>query len=233
MTMCCVLKNLECSQKFHLLNFGEVFREVPGANGAIRKMPAFEITRDGFTFLAMGFTGREAAKWKEAYIDAFNRMEWELVVSSERVLRYEAERLQQIEQQHFALQHHVYAIEPKAKMLDHLLHDDDGTVNLQEAASLLECDVDSLYDFLIDRKWIHRRGAYSTIPYVSKIDAGYLVVRNTLSKSDNKKFRVGKEPLVTAKGIAELSQLIKLYWFDCYHFVAAKKHREVRRPPAA
>ena len=32
------------------------------------------MTKDGFTFLAMGFTGKEAAKWKEAYINAFNAM---------------------------------------------------------------------------------------------------------------------------------------------------------------
>ena len=33
----------------------------------------------GFVFLAMGFTGKDAAQWKEAYIDAFNRMEAELL----------------------------------------------------------------------------------------------------------------------------------------------------------
>lgn len=35
----------------------------------------FEMTRDGFTLLAMGFTGKEALRWKLKYIDAFNRME--------------------------------------------------------------------------------------------------------------------------------------------------------------
>jgi hypothetical protein len=36
------------------------------------------MTRDGFTLLAMGFTGKEALRFKLAYIDAFNRMEEEL-----------------------------------------------------------------------------------------------------------------------------------------------------------
>ena len=31
------------------------------------------MTRDGFTFLAMGFTGPRAAVFKEAYIEAFNK----------------------------------------------------------------------------------------------------------------------------------------------------------------
>jgi Rha family phage regulatory protein len=38
----------------------------------------FEMTRDGFTLLAMGFTGEKALRWKLKYIEAFNRMEAEL-----------------------------------------------------------------------------------------------------------------------------------------------------------
>lgn len=33
------------------------------------------LTRDGFTLLAMGFTGQKALKWKLKYIEAFNKME--------------------------------------------------------------------------------------------------------------------------------------------------------------
>lgn len=35
----------------------------------------YEITRDGFSLLVMGFTGRKALEWKLKYIEAFNRME--------------------------------------------------------------------------------------------------------------------------------------------------------------
>ena len=35
----------------------------------------YDITKDGFTSLVMGFTGRDAAKFKEAYIKRFNEME--------------------------------------------------------------------------------------------------------------------------------------------------------------
>lgn len=37
-----------------------------------------ELTRDGFTMLAFGFTGEEAVAWREKYIAAFNWMEREL-----------------------------------------------------------------------------------------------------------------------------------------------------------
>jgi hypothetical protein len=37
-----------------------------------------DMTKDGFTFLVMGFTGRKAASFKEAYIARFNEMEAEI-----------------------------------------------------------------------------------------------------------------------------------------------------------
>ena len=40
-----------------------------------RTYPAYRMTRDGFTFLVMGFTGKRATLFKWAYIAAFNRME--------------------------------------------------------------------------------------------------------------------------------------------------------------
>ncbi|ECE9655299.1 TPA: Rha family transcriptional regulator [Salmonella enterica] len=68
------IKNLECSSKFAALNFKE--SEYTDATG--RKLPCYNITRDGFAFLAMGFTGKRAAQFKEAYINAFNQMEKQL-----------------------------------------------------------------------------------------------------------------------------------------------------------
>ena len=38
----------------------------------------YEMNRDGFSLLAMGFTGEKALKWKLEYINAFNVMESEL-----------------------------------------------------------------------------------------------------------------------------------------------------------
>lgn len=68
------VKNLDCSPEFTGRNF-EV-SEYTDSTG--RDLPMYRITRDGFVFLCMGFTGKEAAKWKEAYINAFNAMEKEI-----------------------------------------------------------------------------------------------------------------------------------------------------------
>ncbi|WAB92498.1 Rha family transcriptional regulator [Pseudomonas citronellolis] len=69
------IRNLECSPDFRLRNFAEAFQQVPQPRGGVAKYPVVRMTRDGFAFLTMGFTGKRAAQWKEAYIDAFNRME--------------------------------------------------------------------------------------------------------------------------------------------------------------
>jgi Rha family phage regulatory protein len=58
-----------------VLNFAETPCTDP-QNG--QTYPAYRLTRDGFTLLAMGFTGKKALAFKLAYIDAFNRMEAEL-----------------------------------------------------------------------------------------------------------------------------------------------------------
>ena len=63
-------------------NFALIQIEVDLGMGRFRKDPAYRLTKDGFTLLAMGFTGAEALKFKLAYIAAFNAMEAELLTSS-------------------------------------------------------------------------------------------------------------------------------------------------------
>lgn len=43
-----------------------------------QKYPMYLMNRDGFSLLAMGFTGKEAVQWKLKYIEAFNAMEQQL-----------------------------------------------------------------------------------------------------------------------------------------------------------
>lgn len=69
------IKNLDCSKDFTERNFAlSEYQDVTG-----RKLPMYEMTKDGFVFLAMGFTGKEAAQFKEDYINAFNWMQEELM----------------------------------------------------------------------------------------------------------------------------------------------------------
>ena len=72
------LAGLYCSTDFRQHNFVQTLRTTKLPNNATRQDPYYLITRDGFTFLVMGFTGKTAAKYKEAYIRAFNEMEAKL-----------------------------------------------------------------------------------------------------------------------------------------------------------
>ncbi|HDJ1070580.1 TPA: Rha family transcriptional regulator [Escherichia coli] len=68
------IRNLDCSAKFTEHNF--VSSEYTDSTS--RKLPMYQITKNGFVFLVMGFTGKKAAAFKEAYIAEFDRMEKEL-----------------------------------------------------------------------------------------------------------------------------------------------------------
>lgn len=45
------------------------------ADSTGRNLPMYYLTRDGFTMVAMGYTGPKAMQFKEAYINEFNKME--------------------------------------------------------------------------------------------------------------------------------------------------------------
>lgn len=65
------IERLDCSDEFNQRNFALV--KYKDAKGESR--PMYTMTRDGFTFLAMGFHGIKAAYFKEQYITRFNEME--------------------------------------------------------------------------------------------------------------------------------------------------------------
>lgn len=69
------IRNLECSPEFNRQNFLPI--DYTDARG--RSQPMHLMTFDGFTFLAMGFTGSKAAQFKEQYIKAFNDMRQKLM----------------------------------------------------------------------------------------------------------------------------------------------------------
>jgi len=65
------IKNLKCSDSFRSLNF-ELSTYTSPQN---KKFDCFDMTKNGFIFLCMGFTGYKAAEYKEAYIASYDKME--------------------------------------------------------------------------------------------------------------------------------------------------------------
>lgn len=79
-------RNLECYNDFNERNFAPVvfIEEFPNTT---EWRIEYHMTRDGFTFLVMGFNGKEAARRKEKYISAFNAMEQRLLPEHAQVHR--------------------------------------------------------------------------------------------------------------------------------------------------
>ena len=66
------IRNLGCSREFTERNFSLCHKNNELQNNKIQ--PFYQMTKDGFMFLVMSFTGKKAAIIKEAYINAFNWM---------------------------------------------------------------------------------------------------------------------------------------------------------------
>lgn len=79
------IKSLDIPKDLRALNFEETSIEVEQPNGGYRKTLAYNMARDGFVLLVMGFTGKEAMQWKIRYIQAFNAMEAELFGKTEQL----------------------------------------------------------------------------------------------------------------------------------------------------
>lgn len=69
-----------------------MFIPIAYTNERGREYPEYLMTRDGFSLLAMGFTGEKALAWKLKYIQAFNDMEAELRRLYEERKQWEIER---------------------------------------------------------------------------------------------------------------------------------------------
>ncbi|MBY7931786.1 Rha family transcriptional regulator [Vibrio fluvialis] len=62
----------ECSENFTALNFELCYKNNELQNG--KPLPFYNMTKDGFMLLVMGFTGKTATQIKISYIQAFNWM---------------------------------------------------------------------------------------------------------------------------------------------------------------
>lgn len=73
-----VIRDIEAFQE-DVSNFGQMFVQTNISDSYGRDRKAFYMNRDGFTLLAMGFTGKKALEFKLKYIDAFNKMEKQII----------------------------------------------------------------------------------------------------------------------------------------------------------
>ena len=115
------IRSLNCSESFRKRNFALMVKMNELPQGGSQKSEYYEMTKDGFSFLVMGYTGAKAGEFKERFINEFNRRE-SLLKDDDYILM----RSQQI------LQKRLEASEEKIKQLESQAEQQQETIELQQ-----------------------------------------------------------------------------------------------------
>ena len=145
-------------------NFGLMFFEgvMPDSYG--REQKTYFMNRDGFTLLAMGFTGSDAMKWKLKYIQAFNELEkaWN---TPDQVM---ARALRLADQTIASLNQKVLEMKPKADFFD-AVADSKTAISMNDVAKVLNFKGygrNKLFEFLRSKGILDRYN----VPYQRYVD---------------------------------------------------------------
>ena len=133
----------------------QMFDETTYVNEQGKEQPMFVMNRDGFTLLAMGFSGEKALEFKVKYINAFNKMEAELKSQQTKQLSAAESLLQSVKL--------LVAHERQLAILEH------NQKNMQGAISSL---YDKVYGMqfqtnMIEQKLNNEIDRYTVIGYCS------------------------------------------------------------------
>lgn len=201
------VRQLHCSNDFKLRNFGEFkINDLTGETTS-----HFEMTKDGFTFLAMGFTGETAGRFKEAFIARFNAMEAGLrsMVDPMKVLSDPAQMrtlLLGYAEKQIALEGQIEEMRPQVQALDRIANS-DGSLCVTDAAKTLQVQPKALFMFLRSHHWIYSRaGSSQEVAYQDKLASGLLEHKTTtVTRSDGSEKTV-TQVRVTSKGLTRLAK---------------------------
>ncbi|WP_455994359.1 Rha family transcriptional regulator [Porphyromonas endodontalis] len=198
------IENLSCSDSFRLLNF----EETPYTNlqnGQTYKM--YEMTKDGFSFLVMGYTGEKAGQFKEDFINEFNRREM-MLKSDDYILARSQEilhnRLQMAEKQLEAQRAELEAAAPKVAASNAMLASKNSCL-VGELAKIISQNgytigQNRLFQWLRENGYLGKCGEYYNIPNQRHVEQGlFEVKRSTRSGSSGELYNITTTK-VTPKG---------------------------------
>jgi anti-repressor protein len=204
-----VLRDIDNLKK-DLSNFGQMFAEGAEPDSYGRDRRVYYLNRDGFTLLAMGFTGRKAMSFKVKYIDAFNRMEAELkrqhqdsymiadpVERAKKWIEEETVRKEQAQQ--------IEAMKPKALFADSVTAS-DTTILVGELAKVLKGNGVSigqnrLFVWMRENGYlINRKGSDWNMPTQKAMELGLFKVKETVINHSDGSISISKTVKVTGKG---------------------------------
>jgi anti-repressor protein len=183
------IKDLDCSDDFRLLNFEEAtFLHTLNRHGATQECKGFNMTRDGFTFLVMGYRGKMAAKFKEEYINAFNKVVEELKnrqpapeLASVDTVRYLLGEYDKKDAEVKRLEAQTNEMKPKAKFFD-AVSNARGNVNLTAAAKMLGRGPRMMMELLRQMDILYYTRGGINVPAQRHINAGHFVVKTFVDR---------------------------------------------------
>lgn len=197
------IRELHCTVEFRERNFQPFkIKDLTGESTG-----HFNMTKDGFVFLAMGFTGAKAAIFKERYINAFNVMESELRKrasppmvpalpgSYAAALRELAAAVETVEQQQAV----ITTMAPKAEFVDRFV-ESEGFYNFHAAAKAIGCRPQKFCDWLRG-KYCFPKGELE--PYAEYLNKKKLFVGRNYTASNG---HTGVQYFVTPLGIEFFSK---------------------------
>ncbi|WP_054704649.1 phage regulatory protein/antirepressor Ant [Bacillus sp. JCM 19041] len=166
------IRNLECSTQFSERNFAPtVYKDKFN-----RDQEMYLITQDGFAFLVMGFTGKDAARFKEEYINAFNQMKDKLLtvtqpsyMINDPVERARAWIKEQEEKQQLELRAAKY--EEKADYVDQILKS-TGTMLVTQIAADYGLSAVAL-NKILKEEGVQRKVGKQWVLYNKHMNKGY------------------------------------------------------------
>lgn len=133
----------------------KMFSKGEYTNSQNKRQPMYYLNRDGFTFIAMGFTGRKADEFKLKYIDAFNRMEEQIKQQPAQYKLPQTFSEALIELAKEVKKNEV--LKPKAEKYDRYLSN-KGLITITEIAKEYGMSGVKLNQFLRDKRVIYKRG---------------------------------------------------------------------------
>jgi len=204
------IRNLSCSGEFREHNFVLSYY----TSQQNKNLPMYAMTKDGFTFLVMGYTGETAGKFKEDYISAFNNME-EIIrenipqeTSEELMARALIvaqktldEKIKQLEIASLKIKEDA----PKVDFFD-AVTDSKDAVDMAQCAKILNMGIgrNRLFEFLRSRGILDK----NNIPFQRYIDCGYFrTIEQKYTKSDGSTC-INIKTVIYQKGLAYIRKLI-------------------------
>ncbi|BDF78352.1 phage regulatory protein/antirepressor Ant [Pyramidobacter piscolens] len=203
------VRELECSLNFNERNFAPI--EYQDSLG--RNKPAIMMTRDGFAFLAMGFTGAKAAHFKEEYIKAFNLMEEKLknrnLLSAEDLTKPDnllliVQNWKKDRDAMLALQAQAAIDRPKTIFAD-AVTESKTSILIGDLAKLIKqngVDIGQkrLFAWLRENGWLMKSGSSKNMPTQKAMEQKLFEIKERTINAPDGHIIISKTPKVTGKG---------------------------------